>query len=191
MLVEAETAEDRYDVLGDDAENSELSVALYDVLCQHVEGEGFMVLKSMSAERNGFGAWDELFNKYNPTTFARGLQLLTKVVNPGRLKNYNEVESGIVLWEEKVVQLQSQFGEGLMDKLKTAVLINAMPVGIQDQVFQQMSKEAGYSEIKMLIKRFAARKMESNGPTPMDVGNLQTPGGGAASRADRGAASSV
>jgi len=177
MLVEAETAEDRYDVLGDDAENPELSGTLYDVLCQHVEGEGFMVLKSMSAERNGFEAWNKLFNKYNPTTFARGLQLLTKVVNPGRLKNYNEVESGIVLWEEKVAQLQSQFGEGLTDKLKTAILINAMPVGIQDQVFQQMSKEASYSEIKMLIKRFAARKMESNGPTPMDVGNLQTPGG--------------
>jgi len=52
-----------------------------------------------------------------------------------------------------------------------------MPVGIQDQVFQQMSKEASYSEIKILIKRFAARKMESSGPTPMDVGNLQTPGG--------------
>ena len=81
------------------------------------------------------------------------------------------------MWEEKVVQLQSQFGEGLTDKLKTAILINAMPVGIQDQVFQQMSKEASYTEIKMLIKRFAARKMESNGPTPMDVGNLQTPGG--------------
>ena len=57
MLVEAETAEDRYDVLGDDAENPELSGTLYDVLCQHVEGEGFMVLKSMSAERNGFEAW--------------------------------------------------------------------------------------------------------------------------------------
>ena len=81
------------------------------------------------------------------------------------------------MWEEKVAQLKSQFGEGLTDKLKTAILINAMPVGIQDQVFQQMSKEASYSETKMLIKRFAARKMESNGPTPMDVGNLQTPGG--------------
>ena len=38
MLVEAETAEDRYDILGDDAENPELSGTLYDVLCQHVEG---------------------------------------------------------------------------------------------------------------------------------------------------------
>ena len=84
MLVEAETAEDRYDVLGDDAENPELSGTLYDVLRQHVEGEWFMVLKSMSAACNGFEAWNKLFSKYNPTTFARGLQLLTKVVNPGK-----------------------------------------------------------------------------------------------------------
>ena len=107
MLIEAETSEGIYGGLGDDVNNPELSGTLYDISRQHVEGGGFMILKSMSAERNGFEAWSKLFNKYNPTTFARGLQLLTKVVNPGRLKNYNEVESGIVLWEEKVAQLQS------------------------------------------------------------------------------------
>ena len=166
MLIESETSEDSFDpvdhaargpVRGYEDANPELSGTLYDILCQHVEGEGFMILKSVAARRSGFEAWNKLFNKYNPTTFSRGLQLLTKVANPGRLKNYNEVESGIVLWEEKVVQLQSQFGEGLTDKLKTAILINAMPVGIQDQVFQQMSKEASYDEIKMLIRRFATR----------------------------------
>ena len=80
----------------------------------------------------------------------------------------------------------------LTDELKTAILINAMPVGIQDQVFQQMSKEANYSEIEMLIKRFATRKMEASGPTPrmLDTCRHQVDRG-AASRADRGAACSV
>ena len=100
MLIDAEEAEDTYDGI-DDSENPELSGTLYDILCQHVAGEGFLVLKSMSAACNGFEAWNKLFSKYNPTTFARGLQLLTKVVNPGRLKKYNDVESGLVLWEEK------------------------------------------------------------------------------------------
>ena len=53
MLVDAEVAEDTYDDLVD-SDNPELSGTLYDILCQHVEGEGFLVLKSMSAACNGF-----------------------------------------------------------------------------------------------------------------------------------------
>ena len=53
MLIDAEVAEDTYDGI-DDSENPELSGTLYDILCQHVEGEGFLVLKSMSAACNGF-----------------------------------------------------------------------------------------------------------------------------------------
>jgi len=180
MLTSAEVAEDTYDLENkDDHDNPELSGTMYDILCQHVDGEGFSVLKAMSSACRGFEAWNRLVCKYNPTTkFSRGLQLLTKVVNPGRLNNYSDVESGIVLWEEKVGQLQSQFDEKLSDKLKSAVIINAMPSGIQDQVFQQMKVDSKYDDIKILIKRFAARKMESNGPTPMDVGNLQAPSWG-------------
>ena len=62
MLIDAEgQAEDTYDGI-DDSENPELSGTLYDILCQHVEGEGFLVLKSMSAACNGFEAWNKLFN---------------------------------------------------------------------------------------------------------------------------------
>ena len=135
----------------------------------------------MSSACRGFEAWNRLFCKYNPTTFSRGLQLLTKVVNPGRLNNYSDVESGIVLWEEKVGQLQSQFDEKLTDKLKTAILLNAMPSGIQDQVFQQMKVESNYNDIKILIKRFAARngveRTYTNGrrqPTGTKLGQRRT-----------------
>ena len=58
-------------------------------------------------------------------------------------------------------------------KPKTAILLNAMPLAIQDYVFQQMGKEPTYSEVKDLIKRYVTRKAESNGPTLMDVGNMQ------------------
>ena len=84
MLTSAEVAEDTYDLENkDDHDNPELSGTMYDILCQHVDGEGFLVLKAMSGARNGFEAWNKLFCKYNPTTFARGLQLLTKVVIQG------------------------------------------------------------------------------------------------------------
>ena len=103
---------------------------------------------------------------------------MTKVVNPWRLKNYGDVESGIALWEEKVELLHSQFKEPLTSRLKSAVLLNTMPTGLQDQVLQHMKADANYDEIRDLIKRFAARKLESNGPTPMDIGNLQAPSWG-------------
>ena len=112
--------------------------------------------------------------KYNPTTFSRGLQLLSKVVNPGRLTKYSDVESGIALWQENVETLERQFGESLSPKMKSAILLNAMPTGLQDQVMQHMPPEAGYESIRDMIRRFAARKLESSGPTAMDIGAVDT-----------------
>ena len=107
MLLRAEVTEDTYKGIDDDIHQPLLSGKMYDILCQQVDGEGFLILKAMSSTGHGFEAWNKLYCKYNPTTFSRGLQLLTKVVNPGRLKNYGDVESGIALWEEKVELLHS------------------------------------------------------------------------------------
>ena len=35
--------------------------------------------------------------------------------------------------------------------------------------------ESSYEDVKDIIKRFASRKAEASGPTPMDVGFAQTP----------------
>ena len=58
-------------------------------------------------------------------------------------------------------------------------MINAVPNVAQDHVMSQMTKdnESSYEDVKDIIKRFASRKAEASGPTPMDVGNLQTPSG--------------
>jgi len=177
LLLRAEVDSDTYATCHDDADHELLSGQMYDILCQQVEGgEGFLILKAMTATAHGFEAWNKLYCKYNPTTFSRGLQLLSKVVNPGRLTKYSDIESGIALWQEKVETLESQFGETLSPKMKIAILLNAMPTGLQDQVMQHMPPDgkAGYTEIRDMIRRFAARKLESSGPTPMDMGNVQT-----------------
>ena len=57
--------------------------------------------------------------------------------------------------------------------MKSAILLNAMPTGLQDQVLQHMKADAGYVDIREFIRRFATRKLESSGPTPMDIGNIQ------------------
>ena len=59
----------------------EMSATLYDILCQHVDGEALMVMKAVK-DCNGLAAWQALCRKYNPVTFARRLRLLTNVVMP-------------------------------------------------------------------------------------------------------------
>ena len=69
-----------------------------------------MVMKAVRA-CNGLSAWQALFRKYSPVTFARRLRLMTNVVMPGKIKNCSEVEASIILCEEKVNQLHKQFNE--------------------------------------------------------------------------------
>ena len=92
---------------------------------------------------------------------------MTKIVNPGKIKEYKDVESGIALWEEKMGLLEKQFGERLQPKLKTAILLHAMPSGVQEYVYQQMqsvedktdvAKLKSFEDAKDIAKRFAARR---------------------------------
>ena len=66
--------------------SQETSACLFDILCQHVEGEALMIIKSV-AGYHGFEAWRRLHRKYSPRTLARRLRLLMAVVNPGKMKS--------------------------------------------------------------------------------------------------------
>ena len=136
----------------------EMSATLYDILCQHVDGEALMVMKAVR-DCNGLSAWQALFRKYNPVTCARRLRLLTHVVMPGKIKNCSEVDASIILWEEKVDQLARQFNKTLTPSLKTAILTNAVPNVVQDHVMSQMTKDnkSSYEDVTDIIKRFASR----------------------------------
>ena len=45
--------------------NNETSATFFDILCQHVEGEALMVMKSVQGF-HGFEAWRRLHRKYSP-----------------------------------------------------------------------------------------------------------------------------
>ena len=55
-----------------------------------------------------------------------------------------------------------------------AILIDPMPSGVQDHVISQMSKDANFDEVADIIKRYASRKAEASGPTPMDVRGMSS-----------------
>ena len=77
----------------------ERSAELYDVLCQHLTGEPLMILRSVQ-DMHGFETWQRLHRKYNPRTMARGLRMLTEVIQPPRAKNLSDIEGNIIKWEE-------------------------------------------------------------------------------------------
>ena len=157
--------------------SQETSACLFDILCQHVEGEALMIIKSV-AGFHGFEAWRRLHRKYSPRTLARRLRLLMAVVNPGKIKNMGEIQSSLTMWEEKIKQLETQFDDNtISDQLKVAIITSALPSKAQGHIFSQATKDPTYDQVKELILTFAARMENCSGPTPMDVGNLQTPGG--------------
>ena len=64
----------------------ETPACLFDILCQRVEGDALVIIKSV-VWYHGFEAWRRLHRKYSPRTLARRLRLLMAVVNLGKMKN--------------------------------------------------------------------------------------------------------
>ena len=82
------------------------------------------------------------------------------------------------MWEERISQLETQFKEKtISEPLKVAIITSAVPNKVQDYIFSQPEKDPTYAQVKEMVLTFAARMENCSGPTPMDVGNMQTPGG--------------
>ena len=128
--------------------SKETSACLFDILCQHVEGEALTIIKSVTGY-HGFEAWRRLHRKYSPRTLARRLRLLMAVVNPGKIKNMGEIQSSLTMWEEKIKQLETQFDDNtISDQLKVAIITSALPSKAQDHIFSQATKDPTYDQVK-------------------------------------------
>jgi len=151
--------------------SQETSACLFDILCQHVEGEALMIIKSV-AGYHGFEAWRRLHRKYSPRTLARRLRLLMAVVNPGKMKSVGEIQSNLNMWEERISQLETQFKEKtISEPLKVAIITSAVPNKVQDYIFSQPEKDPSYAQIKEMVITYSSRM--DNGPNPMDIGAVE------------------
>ena len=173
LMVEWEAKEDEVDEATEITEEMEQrSAELYDVLCQFCTGEALMVVRSAS-DMEGITAWQKLFKKYNPRTMARGLRMLSEVVNPPKAKDLSDVEMAVTRWEEKVKRLACQFEENLTDRMKIAIFTNLMPNAIQDYIYTHADKETKYEELREKVRAMVSNKVSrSMGPTPMDIGDV-------------------
>jgi hypothetical protein len=150
----------------------ERSAELYDVLCQHLTGEPMTILRSVK-DMHGFAAWQRLHRKYNPRTMARGLRMLTEVIQPPRAKNLSDIEGNIIKWEEKAKGLASQFKEELSNGMKLAIFTSMLPDEMQDFVYTHADQKTQYEDLREKVRAMASNKVAKLGSTPMDVDQVE------------------
>ena len=149
------------------------SAELYDILCERCDGEALMIVRQVG-DMEGIKAWQKLFHRYNPRTMARGLRMLSEVVNPQKAKSLTEVETLVSKWEDKVKRLEAQFQETVSDKMRMAIFTNMMPVAIQDYIYTHADKETQYVQLREKVQAMVSNKVSINtGPVPMDIGDIK------------------
>ena len=78
-------------------ECKDLSSHWYFVLAQRTEGEAFDIVKNVP-DSNGAAAWQKLLRRYDGKSMGKQVQLLRRVVNPGRVKKMGDLMAAIEKW---------------------------------------------------------------------------------------------
>ena len=134
------------------------STEIYDVLCQYVGGEALQLVWTVD-DVDGLRAWSKLYRKYAPKTMARAIRMVGQVTNPPK--------------EEKAKALTKEFGETFNDTVKVGIVVSIMPQAVQELVYQSVGDKLNYDEVTAKIRSVVSNKVAvMEGPTPMDVGNI-------------------
>ena len=86
-----------------------------------------------------------------------------------------EVPKLIEEWEVKVSRLESEFSDGVSEAMKVVILIQILPKGMQDMVFQMGSLVMGggekvdYKDIRDKVISVAGNRAEQRRPKENDV----------------------
>ncbi len=81
-----------------DDDEVEVAAAIYNRLMMLATGAAFTIHQSV-ADENGLEVWRRLNTRYNRQTPMRGLQLMLKVMVPGKVKKGQDTQTVINKWE--------------------------------------------------------------------------------------------
>ena len=169
---EAQTDEILEDVIadefGEDA-GAKYATAVYNRLIHHLKGPALTIHQGVVNE-NGLEAWRALTKRYNPTTPMRGLELMLKVVVPGKAKKGEDVQTRINKWEGHLNALKRDYNENVSDMMKIGILINMMPDDLQDHVLQHADRLREYKLVKEKVVTLTDARVRLKDPNAMDVG---------------------
>ena len=156
------------------------SAEMYHVLLNITTGEANAVVRRSLG--SGWLAWKRLTSSLNPRTLASGIKTISAALNPQRITVASKADAVVDEWEDKLVKLQTEYGEVLSSKMKVAVLYSMMPKDFQEKVLDDCAvawdgtTEAGasgiYEKVKIHIKNLAKARREMQGPKPMEVDRI-------------------
>ena len=122
----------------------------------------------MSAVGNGCEAWRLLNKAFDPQTDQRLTKAIMDVVNY-KIKG-NDVQGGIIEWEQLVNALSTDHQIKLDAKLLRAFLMNILPKRMQDKVMEHLDRLLTYPEVRE--KAIALSQMHGG---DLPVHQLETP----------------
>ena len=158
------------------------SAEMYNVLLNITTGEANAVVRRSLG--SGWLAWKRLTSSLNPRTLASGIKSISAALNPQKIATASKADSVVDEWEDKLVKLQTEYGQVLTNKMKVAVLYSMMPKDLQEKVLDACAvawdgtseTDAGqlYEKVKAQIKNLAKARREMQGPKPMEVDRIST-----------------
>lgn len=147
----------------------EHSTMIYNRLITHLNG-GALVIHQTVTRECGHEVWRLLHKRYNPVTPMRGIQLMLRVINPGRVQKGQDVQVTINKWEGQVAVLERDYREDISDRMKIGILIRMMPEDLQDIILQHADRLQDYKLVKEKAVHLIDARERLKDPNAMDVG---------------------
>ena len=153
------------------AEALYLSPALHTRLLSLTSGVSFQVVNATNG--NGLEAWRLLAKKFNPTTPASCVALMTQIIN-FRITKSEDVLSAIVRWESLLTTLSRDHKEELSETMKIAFLLKAPPTALGDRLMELMDRLVTYKEVHDKIVNLVQSSSRYNYGDAMDVSGVDS-----------------
>ena len=124
--------------------------------------------KGAMASRRG----RRVIKKYDPKTPTRAMQLMVRVMVPGKLKKNEDVGTAIARWESKLVALERDYRERVSERMKVGILISMVPDDLQEMLLQQAEHFTEYKVAREKVLTLVDTRLKLKDPNAMDVGEV-------------------
>ncbi len=155
----------------------ESSAGMFNVLLNITTGEANAVVRRSLGM--GWLAWKRLTSSLNPRTLASGIKAISSVLTPPKVTNATKADHCLDEWEDKLVKLNTEYGQAITAKVKVAVVYGMMPKDLQEKILDEcavnwdqtteVEAAALLTKIKSNVRNVAKARREMAGPRPMEV----------------------
>ena len=163
------TAMDVTKVLGE--RGPEISTMVYNRIIHHLEGPPLTIHQGVGDE-NGLEVWRLLNKRYSPVTPMRGIQLMLKVMNPGKILKGRDIQACINKWEGYMNTLERDYKETISNRMRIGILVRMMPDDMQDVILQHADRLVEYKQVREKAIGLIDARERLKDPDAMDVGFL-------------------